>query len=152
MTKDRLQPEESEVLTSLGVYEETAILRKALMWGAPGAETVLGQLLPSEISCFQTQFDVSEARREFKTAQTILEKEGVEVILVKDLFAKMIHEKGLKPEGNLGRLKQRIIARALDYYKMYRDKGVSDIEEVLPWVDETLEADVEKYGEEAAVL
>lgn len=137
---------------TLGVFEETATLREVLMWGPPGTEAVLGQLLPARISCFQTQFDVPAARREFEKARATLEREGVKVILVKDLCAQMIDGKKLAPEGSLVELKQKMTARALRYYKKYRVEGISCPDEVLPWLDAALTADVEKYGEGTAIL
>mgnify|MGYP001577039593 CR=1 FL=1 len=35
---------------NFGVFEETATLRRVLMWGAPGVECALAQLLPEKIS------------------------------------------------------------------------------------------------------
>lgn len=137
---------------ALKVNEETSKLKKVLMWGAPGSETVLGQLLPSTISCFETQFDVLGARSEFETAKSILTSQGVEVIQVKDLMAKMIDEQSLKPEENFENLRKNIEARALVYSEKYKGQGISDVEEVLGWLDEVLEADVEKYGPETAIL
>ena len=117
-----MDQEKQELLRkpTLGVFEETASLKKVLMWGPPGSEAVLGQLLPARISCFQTQFNVPAAHREFENARAILEKEGVKVILVKNLYAQMINEKKLAPEGSLVELKQKMTARALRYYKKYR--------------------------------
>lgn len=137
---------------ALKVNEETSKLTKVLMWGAPGSETVLGQLLPSKISCFETQFDVIGARTEFETAKSILTSQGVEVIQVKDLMAKMIDEQGLKPEGNFEELRKNIETRALGYSEKYKGQGISDVEEVLSWLDEVLEADAKKYGTETATL
>ncbi len=137
---------------TLGIFEETAPLKKVLMWGAPGTETVLGQLLPPKISCFQTQFNVPAARQEFENAQAILEKEGVEVILVKDLFAQMVRGKKLEPEDNLAQLKQKMTAKALNYSRKYRGKGISDVDQVLPWLGEALESDITKYGMKTAIL
>ncbi len=136
----------------LGVFEETAKLDQVLMWGAPGIESVLGQLLPTDISCFETQFNVPGARQEFEAAKNILTTNGVNVIQVKDLFAQMVEEKGLRVNMGLDQLKENIAKRAFEYYKKYRGQEISDIEEVLGWVDQILDEDVEKYGEETTVF
>ena len=52
MKQDRPNEEILAENRALKVNEETSKLSKVLMWGAPGSETVLGQLLPSKISCF----------------------------------------------------------------------------------------------------
>jgi len=144
----------SEKISSLplGVHEESAPLRKILMWGSPGAETILGQLLPKKLSCFEAQFDVLGARHEFGVAQTILKKEGIEIVQVKDLFADMVKKQNIEPTMDIESLSEEITKRAFDYYKKYRDQDISDIEEVLGWLPKVLKDDVEKYGEKTAVV
>lgn len=136
----------------LSVFEETSALKKVIMWGKPGSETLLGQLLPSRISCFQTQFNVQDARHEFESAKSILTGQGIEVVQVKDLFAKMIGEKGLQSQADYNNLRERIIQKALRFSEMYKGEGISDVEEVLSWLDEVLTDDVNSYGEQKAVL
>ena len=143
---------EGESGETLGVFEETAPLRKVLMWGAPGAETVLGQLLPKKINCFEAEFDVPAARQEFEGAKSMLEREGIEVVLVKDLFAKMVSEKGMKPSKNMDQLKDEIRKRAFAYDEKYKGQEISDLEEVLSWLDGIIEDDIVVYGEEATVV
>lgn len=132
--------------------EETSKLQKVLTWGAPGSETLLGQLLPSTISCFETQFDVIGARKEFEGAKSILENQGIEVIQVKDLMAKMISSTKVRSELSFDGLKDKIIQRATDYSKRYSGQDISNVTTVLDWLDEVLESDVQKYGKENATL
>lgn len=140
-----------ENFRDLGVFEESARLRKVMMWGAPGTEAVLGQLLPTEKSLFYSHFDVPKARSEFKRATKILESEGVEIVFVKDLLAKMLEEQGASLESDINEVREKIIERGQGFYEQYRDAlQVDDLEEVLGWVGEVLEEDVQKYGERAA--
>lgn len=136
----------------LGVYEESAPLKRVLMWGAPGAETILGQLLPKKLSCFEAQFDVLGAREEFGAAQNILKTEGIEIVQVKDLFADMVKRQGIRPTLDLKTLSREITNRAFSYYEKYRDQDISDIEQVLSWLPKVLKDDVAKYGEDTAVV
>jgi arginine deiminase len=149
---DISQPKELVENNVLRVNEETSRLRKVLMWGRPGVETVLAQLLPTDISCFQTQFNVPKAREEFDGAKSILEKNGIEVIEVKKLLAKMIDDQGYGPTRDLKGLRSDIQERALSYAAKYRDKEISDVEEVSEWIDGMLESDMETYGEKTAIL
>jgi len=43
------------------------------------------------------------------------QRSEIEVIQVKDLFANMILEQNLKPEGNLVKLRKDIVTRSLGY-------------------------------------
>ncbi len=137
---------------ALGVFEETAELKKVLMWGAPGTETVLGQLLPVKVSCFQRQFNLPKARAEFENVENILAAQGVEVIMVKDLLAKMIEGLGLKPKLSYENLRKKIERRARFYGKKYGKKAKIGGEDPLDWLDLVLEADVKKYGRATATL
>ncbi len=137
--------------SSLGVFEETARLNKVIMWGTPGTETVLGQLLPKDVSCFEDQFDVLGARAEFNAARAILEANGVEIIQVKDLFAKMITEEDLDPKISVDQLREGVVARAFQFYETYKAQSPTRVEEVLGWMDQILEEDIARYGEKAAV-
>lgn len=149
---DNLREKQAEEVGALGVAEETSKLHEVLMWGEPGSEAVLGQLLPSSVSCFETQFNVPDARKEFNDAKTILENEGIGVVQVKDLLAEMINEHKIEPSGDLKSLEDQIRERALIYAERYAGQGISDVEEVLSWLDDILTSDAEKYSERAAIV
>ena len=48
------------------IYDETNRLEEVLVWGEPGIEALLGQLLPKSKSLFFSYYKVLEARREFR--------------------------------------------------------------------------------------
>ncbi|MBI4157992.1 hypothetical protein HY502_04035 [Candidatus Woesebacteria bacterium] len=140
-----------EVKMPLGVFEETAELRTVLLWGAPGAEAALGQLLPTTQSLFYDSFDVPRAREEFENAEGMLKKEGVEVILVKDLFAESINDKKADKTADGLILELRKLAEAT--YEKNKDKPIlADLDEVRTWIKKAIETDVARYGENAAVI
>lgn len=147
-TENKLERLPSE--NQLGVFEETAPLKKVLMWGAPGSEAVLGQLLPKKVSCFETQFDVLGARSEFDSAEALLKQRGVEVILVKDLLAKMIEDKGLQADKSLSDLKSELLSKGHGYRAQYSEPGTDSVP-IQKWLDIVLKEDAEKYGEQTAV-
>ncbi|HLE49420.1 MAG TPA: arginine deiminase family protein [Patescibacteria group bacterium] len=169
---ERIRVEQKELKTpDMGVFEETAELKRVMMWGLPGAETVLGQLLPKKRSCFQKSFNVSEARDEMEGAMDLLRKKGVEIFVVKDEWAKMIQEKGIKADYGIDELKSELKDKGEYLYLKYKkerdeeyqkekkealEKGERPEEpaglEVLELLDSILDADVKKYGENAAVV
>lgn len=142
--------ERIENRSELGIFEETAPLKKVIMWGTPGTEAVLGQLLPKKTSCFESGFKVLEAREEFKIAKDLLQNDGVEVILMKDLLAQKIKEEGILPTKSLDELKEELKERGLYFYNKYKDQNISKLN-VLDWIDPILEEDKKTYGEEVAI-
>lgn len=146
MFKDR--KEKSEINGSFGVFEETEPLRKVVMWGQPGPEAVIAQILPEKISCFLENFSVIKARKEFEVARGMIETYGVEIIQVKDLLIKMIDKQNLRPEHTLEGLKDALVQKALTYSKKYPGGCTKEIEEIGGMVDE----DATKYKNEGAVI
>lgn len=137
-------------MSNFGVFEETATLRRVLMWGAPGVECALAQLLPAKISCFHEQFDVSGARKEFAQTLELLKRNSpqTEVILVKDLFAQMIQKEGVKPSSDLPTLLRKLDGQAEKFYKEYK---IGNLRKVKKWMHDAVLSDVDKYGAETAV-
>lgn len=145
----------------MGVFEETAPLRNVMMWGKPGTEAVLGQLLPRRISCFESNFRVLEARSEFSTAVDILQGQGVEILFVKDLLAQKIKEQGIKPTKSMGQLHEELQERGEYFYEKYKDEIAEECKkkneqplglQVLDWIGPILREDKERYGEEVATV
>jgi len=151
MIKER--PVERENSGENGVFEETAKLEKVMMWGSPGTEAVLGQLIPPSISCFYSDFNVPGARDEFEKARSLIESKGVEVVPVQDTWAKQIEAGGIKASLSLGQLKKGLYSRGVDYYETYKDgdEPISDLN-VLDWIEPLLEEDITRYGENAAIV
>ena len=48
------------------ILDEVAPLQEALVWGEPGCEALLGQLLPKSKSLFFSYYEVTEARQEIR--------------------------------------------------------------------------------------
>ena len=111
MTVETLGKEKLGNTETYGVFEETAPLKKVLMWGQPGPETVIAQILPEKISCFYEDFSVASAREEFCQAVQMIEEGGVEVIQVKDLFAQMVDAKKIEPGRSFEQLKDLLLKK-----------------------------------------
>lgn len=140
-------------LDRLGIFEETSILRRNMMWGAPGAECALAQLLPAEVSCFYEQFNVAGARSEFNNTLELLKKTSpkLEIILVKDLFAQMVRRQGLKSDLNLSDLLAKLDGKADEFYDKYKIGDSDHLKQVKTWMRDFVNEDVEKYGEKEAI-
>lgn len=140
--------ETAEIKGNLGVYEETAPLKEIVIWGEPGCETVLGQLLPEDVSLFWKSFDVPRARAEFRSMQQIIEVNGAKVIRMKDIIATHTEELPLIDiPKSIDELAIKIKERGKLYYKLYH---VGDLK-VLDWVDGILAEDVAQYGKKNAI-
>src|SRR3989344_4016938 len=109
---ERIRVEQKELKTpDMGVFEETAELKRVMMWGPPGAETVLGQLLPKKRSCFEKSFNVVKAKEEINVAMDLIKSHGVDILVVKDEWAKMIDKKGIKADKSMADLKDELKTR-----------------------------------------
>lgn len=114
---------------------------------------IVAQFLPSEISCFAADFDVTKAREEFRRAKLLLEEEEVKVVLVEELWARMIEDMGIKPKRTRDELKREIIRRAERYQgENYPEKGSRLDAQTINWIDHLIDEDVLAYGEEAAIV
>ena len=149
--KNERNTEKNQLENGLGIFEETAPIRKVVMWGSPGVEAVLAQLLPKRISCFESKFDVPVARREFVNAKSLLEKEGAEIISVKNLMVEMIKDKKIAPRTSLENLTKELKERGSQFYEKYKDEDISDLS-VLNWIDSIIEEDASTYGEKATIV
>jgi arginine deiminase len=149
----------------IGLFSETHPLEEVLVWGEPGIESLLGQLLPKSKSLFFSYYDVQEARREFRHMQELIEGEGIRFTRAKDALAKALSEKEM-PEApkSITELEQALLQRANEYYETYRERKIADfshegihgdIDEVYAQVQaeikQILQEDASTYGEAGAI-
>jgi arginine deiminase len=149
----------------VNVFNETSQLRTLMVWGEPGCEALLGQLLPKSKSLFFSYYEVPEARREFRKMQGMIEAAGVQVFRVKDAYVSLLKDKGLSGlPATLAELKKRLHQKADDFFEAYREDKKRDLKsdqvdltpeqvylQVKRDIDAILEEDVNSYGEEAAI-
>jgi len=147
------------------VFDETHPLEEVLVWGEPGIEALLGQLLPKSKSLFFSYYEVLEARKEFRFLQSLVEGEKIQFTRAKDALAASLKRKELPNEPkSIRELEGLLLARAGKYYEMYREKKMEDFsrEEIHGDIDEVylqikqdihhvLQEDVEAYGEMSAI-
>lgn len=151
--------------TKVHVFNEIAPLRQVMVWGEPGCEALLGQLLPKSLSLALSYYQVPEARLEFRRMQALIEEAGVRVIRMKDAYASMLKEQslpGLTP--TLAELKKKLVERADDFFEAFQREKAADLladgsavtpEQVYLQVkgdiSKILSEDVRTYGEQTAI-
>jgi len=147
------------------VFSEIAPLKEVLVWGEPGIESLLGQLLPKSKSLFFSYYEVARAREEFRGLQTLIEQEGITVIRAKDATARLL-ETHIFPyyPDSIKEINKLLLQRADEYYATYKDiksnelvnEGImSSFEEIYLQVKkdikQILDEDVENFGETATI-
>ena len=149
----------------IGLFSETHPLEEVLVWGEPGIESLLGQLLPKSKSLFFSYYDVQEARREFRHMQTLIEAEGIRFTRAKDALAKSMEKAGLPDEPkDIHELERALLQRAGEYYETFREHKIrdfshegihGDIDEVYEQIKQDiktiLDEDIRAYGETGAI-
>ena len=143
------------------VFSEIALLKEVLIWGEPGIEALLGQLLPKSKSLFFSYYEVLKAREEFRGLQALIEREGITVIRAKDAAARLLetHVFPSHPES-VKELKSQLLQRANEYYETYKQIKSTELSQtgvnisfedvylqVKKDIDRILEEDIEYFGE-----
>src|SRR5215207_1292745 len=147
------------------VFDETHTLEEVLVWGEPGIEALLGQLIPKSRSLFFSYYEVLEARTEFRHLQALIENEKIQFTRAKDALAQRLkrHELPNEPKS-IRELQAALLQRAGEYYETYREhkrkdfllEGIhGDIDKVYEQIQKDmkriLDEDVQTYGETAAI-
>ncbi len=151
--------------STVHVLNETDPLKVLMLWGEPGCEALLGQLLPKPKSLFLSYYEVPQARQEFRRMQALIESEGVQVVRAKDAFVESLGKHPIPDlPANLGELEARLLQKADEYFETYHQAKVGElmvdgagtiVEEVYFEVKSdmrrVLQEDAERYGEAAAI-
>ncbi len=147
------------------IFDETHPLEEVLVWGEPGIEALLGQLLPKSKSLFFSYYEVPEARKQFRHLQTLIEGEGIKVIRAKDAVARVLEDRDIEnaPSNRIA-LENLLLQKANELYETYRHQKMADLEkegikhdidniyeQIKTDIKQTLEEDIQTYGEKAAV-
>ncbi len=149
----------------VSIYNEINRLKEMLVWGEPGCEALLGQLLAKSKSLFLSFYQVTEARSEFRHMQSLIEKAGVNVIRVKDAYAALLKNKNIPDlPASLQELQGKLLAKADAFYETYREEKRAELAreglkispeeiflEVKHDIQEVLAEDLQTYGEEIAI-
>jgi len=147
------------------VLNEVAPLKELMVWGEPGCEALLGQLLPKSKSLFFSYYEVPEARREFRHMQNMIENEGVRIIRAKDAVARLVEKKQFPDlPKTIKELENQLLQKANEYYETYRGRKVKElanekinlsIEDIYLQIKKdirnVLDEDVQTYGETSAI-
>ncbi len=148
------------------ILDETHPLQEVLVWGEPGIESLLGQLLPQSRSLFRSYYEVPKARGEFACMSALIENEGIKLIRAKDAAAELLlHREIPELPASIRELRRELHQRADSYFAFYRHAKQSDLikdglgfispedvyHEVKQDVDVILEEDIARYGEQGAL-
>jgi len=147
------------------IFDETDPLEEVLVWGEPGIEALLGQLLPKSKSLFFSYYEVLEARKEFRHLQSLIEGEKVQFTKARDALAQRLARKELANEPKSTKeLEASLLQRANEYYETFREKKIADfshegihgdIDEIYSKLQEDikqiLDEDIQAYGETPAI-
>jgi arginine deiminase len=147
------------------VFNETDVLEEVLVWGEPGCEALLGQLLPKTRSLFFSYYEVPQARAEFRRMQALIESEGVRVTRAKDAVARLLkNRENHSAPSNVRELQTELISRADELYELHREYKIKELNregvrhdldaiysQVKKDIAVILEEDADIYGEVAAV-
>lgn len=147
------------------VFNETDVLEEVLVWGEPGCEALLGQLLPKTRSLFFSFYEVPQARDEFRRMQALIESEGVVVTRAKDAVARMLKNQAVNnAPSSFRELKAQLLSKADELYEFHREQKIRELkkEKIQHNLDDiysqikkdlstVLEEDADTYGEVAAV-
>ena len=103
------------------IFDETHPLEEVLVWGEPGIEALLGQLLPKTKSLFFSYYEVLEARKEFRYLQALVESEQIRFTRAKDALAKRLARTELPNEPkSIKELETALLHHANEYYATFR--------------------------------
>ena len=147
------------------VFNETDVLEEVLVWGEPGCEALLGQLLPKTRSLFFSYYEVPQARAEFRRMQALIAGEGVTVTRAKDAAASLLKNKDISnAPSSMRELKAQLLCKADELYELHREHKSRELEregikhdlhniysQVKKDLSTILEEDADTYGEIAAV-
>src|SRR5581483_5767080 len=165
MTNFRGEAVQMKSENSAQVLSEVAPLKELMVWGEPGCETLLAQLLPKSKSLFFSYYEVPTARSEFKRMQTLIENEGVKIIRAKDAVANLLEKKSFPNlPKTIRELEGHLLQKANDYFETFRNRKIKElqnekiglsVEEIYTQVrrdiQTVLEEDVQTYGERTAI-
>lgn len=148
------------------ILDETHPLEEVLVWGEPGIEALLGQLLPQSRSLFRSYYEVPKARGEFACMSALIVNEGIRIIRAKDAIAELLQNRYI-PElpASIHDLKLALHGRADSYFEQYCHAKQNDLigdglagisptdvyNEVKRDIDVILDQDISYYGEQGAL-
>ena len=147
------------------VLNETAPLKEIMLWGEPGCEALLGQLLPKTKSLFLSYYEVPEARQEFRRMQQLIAGQGARIIRAKDAFISSLRNEHIPQlPASLKELESCLLQKADQYFEAYRQIKVGELMndgagaivegiyyEVRKDLGRLLREDADTYGETAAI-
>lgn len=129
---------------NFGIYDESHLLKSAVIWGPVGVEAALAQLYPPEISLFFNSFDVLAARREGLEYARTLENFGVKVAFARDFLVDLLPA---NPDLKKEEVTSQLRSKSKGIQETYRSNSIPVEDNIM----ELLEDDIARYGQERAL-
>lgn len=138
----------------LGVHVESEVdpLRKVAVWGLPGPEALLAQLLPTDESLFFTEFSVEQARAEYTHLLSQFRNRRIEIVTIQDALVQRLKTPEKYPFNQAPKTRQELVERiktkGRDIYQKHHlgDLGLLDL------ADKFLDDDFARLGEREALI
>ncbi len=127
----------------IGIFDEAEPLKAAATWGAIGAEAVLTQCYPEEISLFHQSFDTLAARQEGLNYAATLQSHGIQVLMIRDLLADTLRPKPMK--------KSDVVSTMIRKANSVQNQYGTHVRECAESIEELIAQDIEHYGENRAL-
>lgn len=127
----------------IGIFDEAHPLQTVATWGAVGAEAVLTQCYPEEISLFHQSFDTLAARQEGLSYASTLQSHGINVLMIRDLLASALTPESLRKSEIISAM----IKKALSVQNQYG----TQVRKYSEAIATLIEQDIERYGEDQAL-
>lgn len=127
----------------IGIFDESEPLRTASVWGPVGAESVIAQCYPANVSLFHESFDVVSARQEGLQYAAILQDHGVRVLMARDKLAEILKHKPLKRDAVIDALAKKAKAAQTSYG--------THIDDAVDLITTAVVFDIDRYGEAQAL-
>lgn len=121
-----------------GILDEADTLKTAVVWGGVGAEAVLAQCYPEEISLFYKSFNTLAARVEGLNYARILQEHGVGVLIIRDRLAEALRPKPLS--------KDQVVWDMIRKARDTQDSYGTNVPEADDLIAELVERDIDRYG------
>ena len=127
----------------IGIFDENDTLKSAVTWGPVGAEAVLAQFYPPDISLFLDDMDVTKAREEAVAYAQTLNEYGVKTFFARDILAETL----IPVDMSFNAVFSILIKKAEDIKNTYKTKNHADYKQI---IEQLLKLDEERYGKNRA--
>lgn len=129
------------------VGKEHHKLNTVALWGKPSTETVLARLFPPELSLLSEKMDVLKARKETEAVAQKLLHHGANVVIGRDVLAKIAGE----PKESEAKVLEALLRKGERIMDAYGSNGYGR-NEALELLEHLFKEDVKRYGPQGVTM